>query len=401
MPVASIFSTPFPALRLVARNLHQKDIMKKQDLLRAIATFAVMLLSACSHQAGPEVRPAEKAPSSDAPARTESVTMERVHVDRVLAPGRVEANANRLSHVVLPLTGRVVAVQVRMGDFVQQGAPLLTLESAEADAAVSTSVQTEGLLQQAQATLAKGLTDLERQKALFASGAVPEKEVINAQALATQMQAAVEQARAAAEQARRRLQLLGLAARGFGQRVTIPAPISGRVLETSIVAGEIRNDLSAPVMTIADLSSVWVATDVPETAFRFVRLGEAVRIQLTAFPGEVFLGRVALIGDGVDPQTRTIKVRVVLPNPGGRLKPDMFGAIELADRFEPRPTVPVSAVVDLDGNTTVWRERQPAAYERVVVKTGKRTGDRIAILSGLTAGDRVVVDGKKQLAATY
>ena len=347
------------------------------------------------------MRPAEKAPSSDAPARTESVTMERVHVDRVLAPGRVEANANRLSHVVLPLTGRVVAVQVRMGDFVQQGAPLLTLESAEADAAVSTSVQTEGLLQQAQATLAKGLTDLERQKALFASGAVPEKEVINAQALATQMQAAVEQARAAAEQARRRLQLLGLAARGFGQRVTIPAPISGRVLETSIVAGEIRNDLSAPVITIADLSSVWVATDVPETAFRFVRLGEAVRIQLTAFPGEVFLGRVALIGDGVDPQTRTIKVRVVLPNPGGRLKPDMFGAIELADRFEPRPTVPVSAVVDLDGNTTVWRERQPAAYERVVVKTGKRTGDRIAILSGLTAGDRVVVDGKKQLAATY
>lgn len=325
--------------------------------------------------------------------RTEAVQGAEVPVGNVAAPGKVEANANRLSHVVLPVTGRVTTVLVKIGDFVRQGQPVLTLESADIDAAVSSFQQAQASVTQATSVLTKAQADLTRVKDLFERGAVPQKDVLTAQALAVQGEAAVEQAKASVEQSRRRLQILGVEPTGFGQRITIPAPISGKVLELNVVNGEYRNDLSAPLMTIADLSSVWVTSDVPETAIRFVKRGEPVKIDLAAYPGEVFRGRVALIGDVVDAQARTIKVRAELPNPDGRLKPEMFGNIQLAEQMEPRPTVPASAIIATDGKALVWRETRKGEFEKVAVTTGAQIGDRVAIVEGLGPKDRVVVDG--------
>jgi cobalt-zinc-cadmium efflux system membrane fusion protein len=331
--------------------------------------------------------------------RTAPVEMSLVPVGGVAAPGKVEANANRLSHVVLPVAGRISAVLVKIGDFVRQGQPLVTLESPEVDAAVSGYQQAQAGVMQAKSALAKAQMDLDREKDLFEHGAVPEKEVLNAKAVAVQAQAAVEQAQAAVEQAFRRLQILGIGAGGFGQRVTVRAPISGKVLDMSVVNGEFRNDLSAPVMTIADLSSVWVTSDVPETAIRFIHLGEPVTIHLAAYPAESFHGRVRLIGDTVDPQTRTVKVRAELANPDGRLKPEMFGDIQLSEHTEERPTIPASAVFASGGKTLVWREVRKGVFERVDVVTGAQAGDRIAVLQGLKPADRIVVDGVMLLAA--
>jgi cobalt-zinc-cadmium efflux system membrane fusion protein len=341
--------------------------------------------------------------ASDSPKldhiRAEVVENAMVPVGGVSAPGNVEANVNRLSHVTLPLTGRVTSVLVKIGDYVRQGQPLLSIESADAEAAVSSFQQAQAGVTQAKSALAKSQMDLDRSKDLYDHGAVPQKEVYNAQAITVQGQAAVEQAQAALEQARRRLQILGIGSETFGQRVTIHAPISGKVLEMSVVNGEFRNDLSAPVMTIADLSSVWVTSDVPETAIRLVRMGEPVKIEFAAYPGETFHGRVAQIGDTVDPQTRTVKVRAELQNPGGRLKPQMFGNIQLAEQTESRPTVPAGSVIATDGRTLVWRETAKGVFEKVSVVTGPQAGDRVAILSGLQAKDRIVVDGVMLLAA--
>ncbi|MBS1828655.1 MAG: efflux RND transporter periplasmic adaptor subunit [Acidobacteria bacterium] len=331
--------------------------------------------------------------------RTESLESSLVPVGSVSAPGKVEANVNRQSHVVLPVAGRVHTVLVKIGDFVRQGQPMLTLESADIDAAVSSFQQAQASVTQAKSALAKAQMDLDRERDLFEHGAVPQKEVYNAQAVTVQAQAAVEQSQAAVEQSRRRLQILGVGTGTFGQRVTIPAPISGKVLEMSVVNGEFRNDLSAPVMTIADLSSVWVTSDVPETAIRFVKPGEPVKIDLSAYPGETFRGRVTLIGDVVDPQTRTVKVRAELANPQGKLKPEMFGNIQLAEQSEQRPTVPASAIIASDGKSLVWRETSKGVFEKVAITTGAQVGERIAVLSGLSAADRVVVDGVMLLAA--
>ena len=112
----------------------------------------------------------------------------------------------------------------------------------------------------------------------------------------------------------RRLAVLGLTPGDFKQEVVLRAPLAGKVLELSVVPGEFRNDTSASVMTIADLSTVWVTSQVPESYIRFVQVGEHVEINLVAYPGETFQGRVSRIADTVDPQTRTVKVQAEMDN---------------------------------------------------------------------------------------
>lgn len=331
--------------------------------------------------------------------RTEPVATATVPSVVVTAPGKVEANPNRISRVILPIPGRVTAVFPKIGDFVKQGQPLLTIESADADAAVASLQQAESALIQSRSALAKAQLDHDRDKDLFEHGAIPQKEVLNSQAVVVQAQAGVDQTRAALEQSRRRLQILGIAPGSYGQRITLRSPIAGKVLEMSVLSGEFRNDLSQPVMSIADLSAVWITSDVPETSIRLVKANEPVHIELAAYPGETFNGRVTLIGDVVDPESRTVKVRAEMPNPGGRLKPEMFSTIQLAGQPEDRPTVPAAAIVATEGRTFVWRQASPGTFEKVTITTGAQSAGRVAVLSGLNAGDRVVVDGVMLLAA--
>jgi membrane fusion protein, heavy metal efflux system len=146
-------------------------------------------------------------------------------------------------------------------------------------------------------------------------------------------------------------------------------------------------------MTIADLSTVWMAADVPESLIRLVTRGERVEIELSAYPGEVFEARVTRIADMVDAQTRTVRVQAEMRNGSGRFLPEMFGRIRHSETFRKLPVVPVGAVIQGNGRTMVFVEKGPGAFQSVEVETGRRHGDRIPILKGLKAGDRVVVDG--------
>ncbi|MCX6599478.1 MAG: efflux RND transporter periplasmic adaptor subunit [Acidobacteria bacterium] len=325
--------------------------------------------------------------------KVEAVASAEVPTDEVTSPGKVEANPNRTSHVTLPLAGRIVTVSVKIGDLVQQGQPLLMIDSPDVDAALSAQLQSLAQITQAKSVVTKTQADLERVRDLFSHDAVAKKEVLNAEAMLTQSQAALEQTQAGAQQSRRRLELLGIEPGRFGQKVAVTAPISGKVLEMNIVPGEYRNDTSAPVMTITDLSTVWITSDVPESSIRLVKLGEAVQIDLAAYPGEKFRGRVKQIADTVDPQTRTIKVRAEMDNPAGRLRPEMFGQIRHVEALENKPVVPASAVIEADNRRLVWRETAPGQFQRTAVTLGGRIGDRVAIQSGLKAGDRIVIDG--------
>lgn len=317
----------------------------------------------------------------------------------VVTPGKVEANTNRLSHVTLPVVGRILQVRVKSGDFVRQGQILLTLESSDADAAVANHQQAQASITQAKSGVTKAQMDFDRTKDLYEHGAVPQKEVLNAEALLVQARAGLEQAEAISAQARRKLQMLGIQPGSYGQSIAVHAPISGKVLDLAVVDGEYRNDLSTPLMTIADLSSVWITGDLPETAVRQVKTGEAVQIELAAYPGEAFRGRLTLIGDVVDLQTRTIKLRAEVANPEGKLKPEMFGTIQLAQATELKPMVPNSAVVAANGQNYVWREIGPGRFQKATVRTGAQMGERVVILEGLQRGDRVVVDGVMLLSA--
>jgi cobalt-zinc-cadmium efflux system membrane fusion protein len=330
--------------------------------------------------------------------RRERVAMAELATDEVIAPGKIEADPNRVSKVVPPVAGRVATVLVRVGDAVRRDQPLFTIDSPEADAAMAADLQAEAALTQARAALIKARADAERATDLFEHNAVAKKDALNAENALAQAQAAVDQAQASRQQARRRLSVLGLTAGNFTQQVVVRSPLAGKVLELSIVPGEFRNDTSATVMTIADLSSVWVSSQVPETYIRFIQLKERVEVSLIAYPGEIVEGRVARIADIVDPQTRTVKVQAVIDNRDGRFRPDMFGSIHHIESTETWAVVPAEAVIDDEGRSIVFVESSPGRFDERVVVVGKKAGHLVRIVSGVKAGETIVVDGAMLLS---
>jgi cobalt-zinc-cadmium efflux system membrane fusion protein len=325
--------------------------------------------------------------------RVAEVRLERVPTDEFTAPAKVEFNPNRISRVVLPAPGRVAEVFVAFGDAVERGAPLLSIESPEADQAAAEYARAELTLTAARAELAKAQQDYDRMLDLFRGDAIAKKEVLAAETALSQAKAAVAQAETSRQQALARLELLGLKPGQAHPRITVRAPLSGKVTEFNVVAGEYRNDTSQPVMTIADLSTVWVAADVPESYIRLVKLGEAFEVRLNAYPGEVFHSRVARIADSVDPANRTLKVWTELENRQGRFRPEMFGTVRHVESIQDAPVVPAGAVVQMEGREAVFVEDAPGRFRLTPVKTGKRSDGRVPVVEGITAGVRIVVDG--------
>lgn len=364
---------------------------------------AAAFLAGCSKQEAPPpqpaatVRPGEVVLPPDSPKlkliKVETVGEVGIPVDEVDAPSKIEVNPNRVSRVVTPVAGRIIQVFVRLGDAVKEGQPVATIESPDADVAISTFLQADSALGQLKANLLKATADLDRNRDLFEHQAVAQKEVLNATNALAQAKSQVDQGAATREQTLRRLAVLGLKPGEFGQKIVLHAPVSGKVLELAVVPGEFRNDTNQPLLTIADLSTVWIASDVPETAIRFIRVGEPLDIELSAYPGERFRANVRRIADSVDPTTRTIKVRAELQNPNGRLLPEMFGRTRHTEGTRSLPAVPSSAVLQSQHGSVVFVETAPGHFLQTLVQTGNRTGDLLGITSGLRPGDRVVTDG--------
>src|SRR4029077_7241468 len=151
---------------------------------------------------------------------------------------------------------------------------------------------------------------------------------------------------------------------------------------------------STPIMTVADLSSVWVMGDIFERDLHVVTVGQVATVTTTAYPGEQFRGRVDYISEVIDPATRTAKVRVSAPNRNGRLKPEMFASIVLGvGEGERELTVPSGAAFTQDGRTWVYVSTQPGHFVRRAIEIVQDAGAEHRVLSGLRAGDRVVVAG--------
>jgi len=347
--------------------------------------------------------PESKATNGEVAIPSDSPKLKQIHVeavrlldvptDEVVAPGKIDVNPNQIAHVSLPVAGRVTSVLVHIGDFVEKGKPVLMLESPDVDQAQSAHLQAEAGVNQAKANVLKAQTDLDRVKDLAEHKAIAQKEVLNAENALAQAQSALEQARAGRTHASRRLELFGLKPGEFGQKLMVAAPISGKVLELTVVPGEYRNDTTGPVMTIADLRTVWVSSDVPESSIRFIEVGERLEISLAAYPGETFIGRVKRISDTVDPQTRTVKVRAELDNPRGKFRPEMFGRIRHVEAVKKGIVVPSGAVLQGEGENVVWVERAPGRFAPVSIKLGAKVQEGFAVERGLREGDRVVVDG--------
>jgi cobalt-zinc-cadmium efflux system membrane fusion protein len=387
-------------------------VNRKIPTAMAVAILVELLMGGCWQK-----QPADPPPASAsiaAPGRitfdesspqlrqlkVETVGAAEVPASSVVAPGKIEVNPNRVSHVVLPVAGRVISVLGKLGDSVDQGAPVLRIESTDSDTAVAAYAQAQAGVAQARSSLLKASADLDRARDLYEHKAIANKEVLNDESILALDRFSLDQAEAAERQALRRLQLLGLKPGEYGQQLTVNAPVSGKILEVTVVPGEYRNDLSSSLMTIADLRSVWAVSEVPETDIRFIRMGEPLAVELSAYPGESFRGRVTRIADTVDPQTRTVKVSAELNNFQGRLRPEMYGQIRHVGAMAKLPVIPAGAVIQNEGASVVYREVSPGVFEPATITLGDRVGDRIIIRSGISPGDRIVTEGVLLLRAS-
>lgn len=201
------------------------------------------------------------------------------------------------------------------------------------------------------------------------------------------------------EAARRKLDLLGvpdatvdeLAYVGVAPRtVTLPAPASGYVIEKPVLAGQ-RIEPSTELFTLADLSSVWVEASLYEMDAAAVRPGLRAGVSLPSDPRRRFHGRVSYVYPTLDPATRTLKVRVELANPGLVLKPGMLADVELALAQARHLTVPDTAILDTGERQLVFVQTAPGTFVPRAVTVGERSAGRAAVLSGLRAGEQVVV----------
>ena len=201
-----------------------------------------------------------------------------------------------------------------------------------------------------------------------------------------------------AEAARRRLRLLdiseeqirGLEKSGQARRtLTLFAPYSGVVVERQAYKG--MNVMPGQALfKLADLSVVWINADIYEEDLPFIRQGQQASVSLSYLPGESLTGRVVYIYPFLDPKTRTVRVRLELPNPEGRLKPEMYAQVRIESDLGPRLVVPEGAVIDTGARQVVFVARQAGTFERREIRVGVKDENYVEVLSGLMAGDRVV-----------
>jgi cobalt-zinc-cadmium efflux system membrane fusion protein len=293
------------------------------------------------------------------------------------APAVVEADPARYARIYPPLSGRVMELNVCLGDRVSEGQPLVAIDSPEFNEAQGDFLKAKSALELAGKTLA-------RLNLLFEHGVAAQKDV-------EQAKSDHDVARNELERAQTRLQMYTQSAEHkLGAPVVVKSPISGTVVELSVSRGEFRNDAATEMMTVADLSTVWLTANVQEKDIRNVRKDGEVTAVLAAYPDDSFSGRVLFIGDILDADTRCIKARIAFPNPECRLKPGMFATATFQCAAESVITVPNTAVFQVDGAPRVFVELAPWTFEPREIRAGAQTSDRTIILAGLLASDRIV-----------
>ena len=165
------------------------------------------------------------------------------------------------------------------------------------------------------------------------------------------------------------------------------------MVDLQVARGAHLNDATAAIMTIANLDEVWVTANVPEMDAALVTQGQAVDVVFTAYPDEVFKGRVLFVSDILDPDTRRVKVRIAFQNSDMRLKPNMFSTTTFMTPKRTVPMVATTAVVLKNEADQVFVEIAPWTFEARPVEIDFQQGDQAVVAHGLKAGERVVVKG--------
>ena len=175
------------------------------------------------------------------------------------------------------------------------------------------------------------------------------------------------------------------------ENLVLRSPINGVVLEKNAVAGA-RFTPGEVLFKLGDLSTLWIQAEVAEQDQAMLRVGQAAKVTVDAYPGTLFSGHVSFISPVLNPQTRTVQVRVELPNPAGKLRPAMFASVQLSSEKSPASvlSIPVPAVIDSGTRQLVLVQITEGRFASRTVKLGQRADDYVEVLEGLSQGEQVV-----------
>lgn len=298
----------------------------------------------------------------------------------LLAPAVLEADPSKVGNILPPLSGRISALYVHLGDSVKLGQPLFTIDSSDL-------AQARADLQHAQVALTLYKKALTRAQDLAAHDQIVAQKDLE-QAESDYAGAMSEYERASAV-----FSTLGISLKSTEspRQLTVKSPLTGRISTLNAVAGTFANDNTAPLMTVSDVSTIWFTASVQEKDLSFVTAGEEVSASSQSFPGETFKGRVTFVADQLDIDTRTVKVHVAYRNADGRLKPGMFANVIFLGSPHAAVLVPTTALIQVDSTTEAFVEVAPWKFEVRPVTAGLRLGENSEVLTGLAAGERLVV----------
>ena len=364
---------------------------RKRELLipgLLVTSISLLLAAGCSRgsEAAPTTSQVTVDPNvyeADHPELFKLVPVEARQLPTTLnANATVVPDVNRTIHVTSLGSGRVMDLKVRLGDQVKKGQVLLVISSPDLSQAFSDyqkAVADERLAKRA----------LDRAQLLYDKGAIAEKDY----QLAEDTE---EKAQVDVETSAQRVRVLGGDPAKPSALIELRAPVAGTIVEQNVAGFEgVKSlDNTPNLFTIADLSQVWIVADVFENDLGDVHVGDAAKVKLSAYPDRAYSGRVSDISRVLDPNTRAAKVRIVLGNADGSLRPGMFAVATFQSRkLRPSLVVPATAVMRLHDRDWVFVKEGANQFRRVEVgATGSAAGGMQEISGGVHEGQELVAN---------
>lgn len=358
--------------------------------------FAMLLAAAMAGCNGKEAPPAAAAPADPTLVTVQADFLQRLKIvpagegeaiETLRVPARIEVDEQRVARIGAAVTGRVTQIHTTLGQRVKRGEALATLHSTELSAA-----QLAYLKALSQAELQRRAVD--RARLLFAS------DVIGAAEL-QKRESELAQAQAEMQASHDQLRVLGMtesatdklaATRTVHSLSSITATLDGVVIERKVTPGQVVQPADA-LFTVADLSHVWLVAEVPEQQAALVKKGEAAQAEIPALNGKRIEGRLIFVADTVNPDRRTVTVRMDVDNPERMLKPEMLASMLIQGAPQRRLLVPAAAVVREENKDHVFVQLDKHRFQLRPVALGQESNGYIPVQSGLKGGERIVTEG--------
>ena len=401
-----------PPARTLDRGAQIRLALYVALALVALIGAVLIFRSATAKSPAPVEAPAPRGTFRPTRAQLAQLTIQAVAYgatsDLIRATGSIAVDADHSTPILLPFSGQVLKVLVEPGARVRNGQPLLHVASPELVDARNTFLAANAQQTSANEAVRIASANVERQRLIFQTAGGAQKDYQQSLADLVTAQSGQRTVRSALRASQDRLALFGklpAEMHGFERGLSSPAgqpstvyrsPVSGIVADRSVSTGQfVSAGGSTSLMTITDLSHVWLVAQLPEGEASNVHLGDEVAVTTPALPGRTFTAHVDNIAAAIDPTTRRLAVRATVANPGESLKPQMFAAFTIKRALTAASGLLVqsSAVIHEGENARVWVLGRDGLLRARRVEVGPSENGLTRVLTGVAAGDRVVTAG--------